>query len=397
MQSGTVVIPVQSILFYVQHLMGVGHVFRARRVVAALVRRGFDVHLVYGGARIPHFDGEGATVHYLPPLRAGSTVFGKLETPEGMAVDDSYKLKRRDMLLALLDRIAPDMIVTEAFPFGRRQMHFELLPMLEAATARANPPVIVSSVRDILQENRKPVRDQETADMVERYFSHVLVHGDPELIRLQDTFPYYNRIAEKVLYTGIVAPHNNDGTTDPVGGPCDVIVSVGGGVMGSQLLLAAAAAKPLSILKDARWRIVTGINVAPEVTERLAAIAGGNVEIHDFLPDLRTQMAHARLSISRAGYNTAADIFRSGTRAIVVPLSDGEETEQLRRAEILEARGLATVLWPREETAEGLAAAIDRAMAGPAPRFDAINLDGAETTASAVSAILAGSSLDDYR
>ena len=31
------------VFFYVQHLLGVGHVFRAMRIVSALVERGFDV------------------------------------------------------------------------------------------------------------------------------------------------------------------------------------------------------------------------------------------------------------------------------------------------------------------------------------------------------------------
>jgi predicted glycosyltransferase len=40
--------------------------------------------------------------------------------------------------------------VIELFPFGRRQMRFELLPLLEAARARSPRPWIISSVRDVL-------------------------------------------------------------------------------------------------------------------------------------------------------------------------------------------------------------------------------------------------------
>jgi predicted glycosyltransferase len=377
--------------------MGVGHVFRATRIVAALSARGFDVHLVYGGARIPYMDGGAATVHYLPPLRAGTMIFSKLETPEGLAVDDAYKLKRRDMLLAILRELSPEMIITEAFPFGRRQMRFELIPLLQEAVSWRKPPFLVASVRDILQENRKPERDIETVELVEQYFDHVLLHGDPNMVRLEDTFPQYDRLAEHVLYTGIVAAPAIDGEQAVGGAKYDVLVSVGGGVMGSRLLLAAAGAKQISTLRDARWCIITGVNVSAKIREDLKTIAPGDVEIRDFIPNLRVEMARAQVSISRAGYNTVADIFRSGCRAIVVPLSDGEETEQLRRAEILAARGLATVLRPEEETPEALAAAIARTMAGPPPERGKLNLEGARTSAKIVSAIFDGASLDAYR
>lgn len=387
----------QRILFYVQHLMGVGHVFRATRVVNALVARGFEVHLVHGGARIPHLNGGGATVHYLPPLRAGATVFGKLETPDGVPVDNEYKTRRRDMLLAILRDVRPDMIITEAFPFGRRQMRFELVPVLEEAASWRKPPFIVASIRDILQENRKPERDLETVELVEQFFDHVLLHGDPDVVRLEHTFPEHARVAGRLLYTGIVAPPAIDAVPSTGHPAFDVIVSVGGGVLGSKLLLAAAGAKQLSVLKDARWCIITGVNMDADTLGQLRRIAPPDVEIRDFVPDLRYEMARAQLSISRAGYNTVADIFRSGTRAIVVPLSDGEETEQLRRAEILSARGLATTLRPEEETPEGLAAAIERTMGQPPPPRGKLNLEGARTSADIVSAIFGGDSLDAYR
>ena len=44
----------------------------------------------------------------------------------------------------------------EAFPFGRRQMRFELLPLLDAIAAMTPKPLLVTSVRDILQERVSP-------------------------------------------------------------------------------------------------------------------------------------------------------------------------------------------------------------------------------------------------
>lgn len=378
----------QRILFYVQHLMGVGHVFRAMRIVGALTDSGHTVDLVYGGLPIPNFDAAGATVHYLPPLKAGTAVFNDLEDGDGNPVCDDYKARRRDMLLGIFEAGGHDAIITEAFPFGRRQMRFELMPLMEAAGGRAKRPVVIASVRDILQENRKPGRDSETVETLKTHFDHVLVHGDPDFAGLDLTFPLHEEIAGMVRHTGIVAPEPPLPPTS-ARERFDVIVSVGGGALGRELLFAAAGAKPLSRLADARWCIVTGLSLAEDGRAALESAVGGDVTLRTFLPDLASAMAGAQLSISRCGYNTTADIFATGCRAIVVPLADGTETEQLRRAELLDRKGHAVRLDPAGQTPERLAEAIDRAMEQPRAEHPPVDLGGAEETARLVTQFLA--------
>ena len=384
------------IMFYVQHLMGVGHVFRAARIARAMADAGHDVHLVQGGAPVPNADAGGATIHGLPPLCAGSQDLGRLLTPGGAAADDDYLDTRRQLLLRLFHEIRPDVLITETFPFGRRQMRFELLPLLAAAREARSAPTVFASVRDILQENRKPGRDLETAGLVESCYHHVLVHADPRLIRLDATFPRSDRIAGKLLYTGIVAPDATVG--GPVSGPrYDVVVSVGGGVLGRELLFAAPVAKEMSVLKDARWCIVTGPNTAEEDVAQLRSLASDGIELVRFLPDLRAALSQCRLSVSRAGYNTVADVLSAGCRAVVVPLSDGAETEQLRRAQILSETGLVETVPARDHGPEALAAAIGRAMEKPVADSSRVDLNGARRSVEIVSAVLSGRPLDAYR
>jgi predicted glycosyltransferase len=383
------------ILFYVQHLMGVGHVFRAMRIVKALTGAGMQVELAYGGEPIPNFQGHGARVHFLPPVRAVGEAFNKLEDPSGNPLTDDYRNRRRDLLLDILAETRPDVVITEAFPFGRRQMRFELLPLLEAARRMEPRPIILSSVRDILQETGKAEKDRDTIAYVRSLFDHVLVHGDSRLVRLERTFPMAGEIADKVLYTGIVAPEevSSPATEETY----DVVVSVGGGALGRKLVMAAAAAKERSILRDARWCIVTGLRFSEEDKAELHALVSGDVVLRGFLPNLPSALARAKLSISRAGYNTVADVCMAGCRAIVVPLSDGIETEQIRRAEILAANGFAETLAHDMETPEAIAAAIGRAMARPAPDRSRIDLDGAQKTARIIADLAAGSSVAGYR
>lgn len=382
------------ILFYVQHLMGVGHVFRAMRIVKALTGAGMAVDLIYGGEPIPNFQANGARVHFLPPVRAVGEAFNKLEDSAGNPLTDDYRNRRRDMLLAILEHVRPDVVMTEAFPFGRRQMRFELLPLIETARQMNPRPLIVSSVRDILQETGKIEKDRDTIGYIRSLFDHVLIHGDSRLVRLERTFPLAGEIADKVLYTGIVAPDRQAESAPE--DAYDVVVSVGGGALGRRLVMAAAAAKPLSMLRDARWCIVTGLRFSDTDMAELQNIISGDVALQAFLPNLPSVLARAKLSISRAGYNTVADVCTAGCRAIVIPLFDGIETEQLRRAEILEAKGLAVTLGPDEETPAAIARAIDRAMAGPPPDRSRINLHGAENTARIISDLAADRSVAGY-
>jgi predicted glycosyltransferase len=384
------------VFFYVQHLMGVGHVFRAMRIVKALTTAGIAVDMAYGGEPIPNFAANGARVHFLPPVRAVGEAFNKLEDPLGNPLTDDYKDRRREMLLGILETAQPDILITEAFPFGRRQMRFELLPLLTAARQMSRPPIVVSSIRDILQETGKVEKDRETVGYLRSLFDYVLVHGDCGLVRLERTFPLAGEIADKVLYTGMVAPDGAaaGGATDEIH---DVVVSVGGGALGRKLVMAAAAAKRHSVLRDARWCIVTGLRFTEADRAELQGKVSGEVVLRSFLPDLPSVLGKARLSISRAGYNTVADICAAGCRAVVVPLSDGIETEQIRRAEMLAANGLAETVSHEQETPEAIAAAIGRAMAGPPPDRSRINLDGARNTARIIADLAAGRSVAGYR
>jgi predicted glycosyltransferase len=184
-----VLMTANSIFFYVQHLLGIGHIARASRIASALARDGFDVTVVTGGLPVPGFPGEEVKAVALPPVVASNAGFSGLAGAEGNVAGEEFLSARRDLLLAAFEKARPDAVIVEAFPFGRRQMRFELLPLLDLIE-RSNPrPKLFSSVRDILQENRKPGRDAETAQLVKRHFDAVLVHGDPDFVRLEDTFP----------------------------------------------------------------------------------------------------------------------------------------------------------------------------------------------------------------
>ena len=368
-----------KVMFYVQHLLGIGHLVRASRVAGALASDGHDVTMVTGGMAVDGFPPAQITNVRLPALRSADDSFSGLADEYGREADDDYLTGRKDALINAFDGIEPDCLVVEAFPFARRQMRFELLPLLDHVKAMppGRRPMVVSSIRDILQPKSEK-RDQATARLVQDYFDLVLVHGDGRFATLDETFSAAHLISDKTAYTGMVAP---DDVEPAVADRYDVIVSAGGGAVGEDLLRTSLAARELTSLSSARWLIVTGPNLPDEAVLRLQSSASDNVEIVRFRPDLATLLRQARVSVSQAGYNTVADVLRAQCASVLVPFAAHGEQEQTIRATRLEDAGLAISIRSHDLSPAGMARAIDAACRQDREYPASLLLDGAAATA----------------
>lgn len=380
-------------LLYVQHLLGTGHVRRAALLAHALAKRGVAVTVAYGGFPASAVSFGAARLVPLPPARSADAAFSAIVDAEGRQIDEAWKSVRRDALLSLFMDVQPDVILVETFPFGRRQFRFELAPLLDAARSMSPRPLIASSVRDILIRKTDPRKYEDMAAMARRWFDLVLVHGDPDVIPFDTTFPPAPAIADLIRYTGYVAPDRDP--TPPPGdeGRGEIVVSVGGGAVGFALLRAALMARPLSAAANLRWRLLLGPDLAAERIEALRHQADdqSGVILEAARPDFPGLLARCLLSISQAGYNTVMDILQAGCRAIVVPFAAGGETEQPERARWLAARGLLHVVDEATLTPEALAAAVDRALSAPPPVASGLRLpvDGAARSAELILAAAA--------
>ncbi|GLS33181.1 glycosyltransferase family protein [Neomesorhizobium albiziae] len=376
------------VLFYVQHLLGIGHLARASRIATALADDGFDILVVTGGAPVAGFPAPGLKTLTLPPVVSGDEGFSGLTDLNGNPVDDAFKEKRRQMLLQTVDDFQPDIVIIEAFPFGRRQMRFELIPLLEKVAALAPKPLLVASVRDILQERTKPGRNEETVDLVENFFDLVMVHGDPSFATIGQTFPLARVIESKVAYTGLVAAPPPAVTSEHF----DVLVSAGGGAAGGDLVASALAAAGM-LAGNLKWCLITGPNLPKPDFEAAVAGAPSNLTISRFRVDFASLLTGCRLSVSQAGYNTVCDVLRARCRSLLVPFAAGGETEQTFRAERLERMRLASVLTERDLTPPALAQAVERALTAASPDTPALDLDGAKGSAKVLRKLLKSSNL----
>jgi predicted glycosyltransferase len=369
-------------LIHVQHLLGIGHLQRSLQLATALAQEEFQVMLVSGGMpraiAIPGAD----EFRQLPPLYSADSSFEHLHDADGNEIDDAWRDRRRQQLLDLFAAFAPRVVITETFPFGRRMLRFELIPLLQAARDSNSCLQVIASIRDILQPKSKPGRNPEICELIQEYYDHVLVHGDETLARLADSFALAQRIEDKLYYSGYICasggriPAENEGNGE-------VLVSAGGSATGLRILQTAIAAKPLSTLHDLRWRLLVSPAVGTEKFEELRRLAGPGIHVERNRPDFNELVKRARLSISQAGYNTITDILKSDTASVVSPFAEADEIEQTLRARRLQDRGRLVMLAQQDLDADSLVQAM--ATADKDHTTLAANLDGARNSALMVS------------
>lgn len=367
------------IFFWVQHLLGIGHLKRTATIARACRRAGLEVTVVSGGHPVPGLDIADAQLVQLPPVRAADKYFKVLVDETDTEIDDAFRARRAALLREAWRAAQPDVLVTELYPFGRRQLRHELLPLLEEAGAQDRPPLVVSSVRDILVEPPKPERVREMLEVIERHYDRVLIHGDPTLIPFDETFAHAGQIADRIAYTGYVVE------TPPAtpGGPGsgEVIVSAGGGAVSEELFRAAMAARPRTKLAEAPWRILAGHALPEDAFARIADEAPAGFVVERARPDFTTLMANCTLSISQGGYNTVMEMMSTRTRGVIVPYAGGLETEQTLRARLLETRSGIRAIPEDALTPERLAEAVDAALDAPPPDATGLDTGGADRSA----------------
>jgi predicted glycosyltransferase len=379
----------RSVLFYVQHLLGIGHLRRALHLVAGMAREGFAVTLVSGGEPLPELASAAARhIVQLAPIRAPDASFRNLVGADGRPVDDALRALRRDKLLAAFAEAAPDAVLIEAYPFGRRAFRFELEPLIAAARARRPRALVLCSLRDIVVAPEDAKRRHEIVARVRAEFDAVLVHGDPKLIPLEASFSLAPEIADRLVYTGYVAPLDppyEDAAAAP--GAAEVLVSAGGGAVGGELLRAALAARRQGCLAATGWRFLTGPNLPAAELAVLTAELPKGVAVERYRADFPRLLRRCRVSVSQAGYNTVLDILAAGIPAVLVPFAEMAETEQTLRAERLAACGVVEMVASAELAPDRLVAAIERALVRR-PATLAVDTTGARRTALAIGDML---------
>lgn len=379
---------------YVQHLLGSGHLVRMKTLASALAKAGHQVTLISGSmplAKVPRDDAY--ELFQLPAVKVASSDFTVLLGQDNEPISEDFKAHRRDLLLQKVAEELPQVLVVETFPFGRRALRFELLPLLEMVTEMNPRPLRLCSVRDILQL-RSEKRYRQTVDEVDAWFDHVLVHGDSAVAKLRETFPLADQLNDKVFYSGYIhVTNNHDRDIDQSNADesAPIIISAGGGAVGFKLLQTAIEAKRHSQMKDRNWRVLVGRNMAePQFAtlKEMASDGSDGIVVEWNRTDFAQLLTTCAVSVSQAGYNTVLDAIHAQCGMVLVPFSQHGETEQTTRAEKIAQMGRAVMLQENELMPQQLAAAIDRAAQLDLSSCKPIKMDGATATTDFIENVL---------
>jgi predicted glycosyltransferase len=369
------------LLFYCQHSVGLGHLVRSMNLATGLAGD-YDVTLLNGGPWPPDLpQPDDVEIVHLPPL--GLDADSKLVSRDGhYTVEEAVAIRRR-VIGETFRAVAPDVVLVELFPFGRKKFSPELLPLLGAARAARPAPIVACSVRDILVGSRSDQQafDDRASRTCNQLFDAVLVHADARFVSLDETFHPTVPLRTPVHYTGFVrAPVVRDLTRPR---HRRVLVSAGGGLVGEPLFRAAVEAHPrLLVDHGLRTTIVAGPFLPDAVLDDLLSRAAetSGLEVIRYVADLGAEMAVSVVSVSQAGYNTTMDILGCTTPSIVVPFCVGREDEQAERARRLEKLDALRVVDADGLSGPVLADAVRDALAWR-PLAVPLDLDGRENTA----------------
>ena len=380
----------KRVMFYCQHVLGMGHLIRSAEIVRELSRDS-KVLFVTGGEPTPDVSlPDNVERLLLQPLKTDPE-FTSLQVCDPSLGLEETKVLRREQLLRSFYRFQPDLLVTELFPFGRKQFSFELIPLLERARNTTRTPLIVSSIRDVLVTKKDQAKhEQRVTDIMNRFYDLVLIHGDERFLKLEDTFSRLGDLRCPVEYTGYVVQQNKQAMAQAAeprlsSSPTIVASNGSGGCLSGHLLLESVlrAATLLQETLPHAFHVFAGPLMPEDVYQRLEALArlGGNVRLARYTSDLPAHLRQAELSVSMAGYNTVMDILSTQVRALVYPVTANGDQEQSLRAAKLARMGVLAVLDGEQLEPVRLALEILRALRGK-PSQIRLNLAGAENSAS---------------
>ncbi|MEB3355901.1 MAG: glycosyltransferase [Synechococcales bacterium] len=377
----------RRLMFYCQHILGIGHLIRSMEIVKGLMKD-FEVCFINGGEVVADFPiPAGLEVVNLPPLKTDAG-FRTLEVPVGFQSVEAVMAFRCDRLLGLCDRFRPDVLMVELFPFGRRKFSPELIPLIEYA--RSMGTKIVCSLRDIVVTKQDQERHEaKVCKLMNAYFDLLLVHGDPQFMPLERSFSRVQDLRCPVHYTGYVVqdvpPETDVLPPDAIPQPL-ILVSIGGGRFGHELLKGVAQASEfLEGQIPHHIQMFTGPFAPDEVFAQMEHLAKhrSNLLVQRYTPHLLEYMQQADLSISMAGYNTTMNVLTTGVRSLLLPFTGNDDQEQTLRSQRLAELGVVSVLHPSDLEPSSLAQRVrDCLQQAPSPMtFD---LHGVAKTAAII-------------
>jgi predicted glycosyltransferase len=277
----------------------------------------------------------------------------------------SVRTMRQEVIRSAVLHFRPDIFLVDHMPHGAMG---ELLPTFAALKAAGAGTQIVLGLRDILDAPEIVQRRWQIEgayEAIERYYDAVLVYGMREVFDLAQQYRFPAQVAERLRYCGYVctaATARRGAETkaiylDEAGSSARLIVALaGGGADAYPMMRAIMDALPAIKAQQAcALALIAGPFMPDRLRDDLQRRARGlPVRVLTLVDDPLDFLEAADLVVAMAGYNTSAEILRSGKPAILIPRS-GPSAEQRIRATLFAARGWVEMASPEELSAGHLA------------------------------------------
>ena len=376
-----------NIIFYCQYVWGMGHLVRSLEFARALAEH--DVTLLAGGQEVEIDLPVHIQLVRLPVLYMNETFTRLIPGDPDQRVEE-VQGERQQIIYSLFEEKKPDLFIVELYPFGRSIFGTELEPLLQNIRDKKFGNVkVVCSLRDILVEKRDPATyESRVLQKLNRYFDLLLIHSDPGMQPLDETFTRMADIKIPLEYTGFVTQQSDPDAGVRLrrelavpSGEKLIVASAGGGRSGYKLLNAVLDA--FDLLREqipARLEVFCGPFMDQNEYEKLAVRSAPGRRIRRYTKRFVDYLLAADLSVSLAGYNTCMNLLVTKVPALVFPYS--RQQEQPMRAEKIKKFLPMAVLDEADMQPDSLCRhmkqMLDRGRtAGQVP----INLDGARNAA----------------
>lgn len=375
-----------KIIIHCQYVYGLGHFVRALHLAQGLSKY-FDVYFLNGGEPVKNFDIDTAIQFIQLPA-----IYKKEDSTELSSVSEHLTLSkcfelRDEIIFETIQKIKPDVVITEHFPFGFL-FKKEATKLIDYAKKSNTKTKIVCSVRDVIESSKGGTNDPDTVNILNKLYDLLLIHGDEKLISMSSSFPLFTKIKTPIVYTGYVIDENLSSSAIR---SKNILVSVAGGRVGSELLNAVIKAFEL-IREKCQHNLVVFNGAFNKDFEGLLQddrIKYSTFNRYEFLK----QLAQSDITISLGGYNSMSESLYAGNKIVIYNREFlGSNEEQDIRISTFKNLGLIDLITLKDLDVEKLASVLLTQInkKDQKDRLSKINFDGVKNTVSQIKQLVNG-------
>lgn len=268
-----------------------------------------------------------------------------------------------------------NFLITENFPFGKIFLRKEIL-FIRDLLKRAKPNCrIICALPDGVEITTQSMREKALQTFLE-FYDAVVVHADPKLIRLEDSFPQADKFREKIIYSGFLPNRLEPASQDTVRKK-KILIPISWQFFGEQFVRAVLPV--MASFSAYEFVFVLPRNAPPFLEEILQAWkkneAGSKIQILPPQKSLEKLMRESSLCITLAN-SYLIDMLDTHTPGLA--FAAGSKMQMIR-LEKFAAAGLIRRITPNDLVPRRMKRLISFALAAPYPK-QSYNTNGADST-----------------